>query len=146
MTLQGFAKTFGWIYIGAGLLGFFPGIVQAPPPGAPELAASVAYGYLIGLFPINLLHNLVHLGIGGWGLASAGSWTSARTFARGLAWFYGALAIMGLIPVLNTMFGLVPIFGHDIWLHALTAVVAAYYGYGAGSKTAVAVEQWRKAS
>ena len=55
--------------------------------------------------------------------------TLARNYARGLAIFYGLLAIMGLIPGLNTTFGLIPIFGHDIWLHALSALVAAYFGF-----------------
>jgi hypothetical protein len=27
------------------------------------------------------------------------------------------------------MFGLVPLFSHDIWLHALTALGAAYFGF-----------------
>jgi hypothetical protein len=50
-------------------------------------------------------------------------------FARGLTVVYGILAVMGLIPALNTMFGLAPIFGHDIWLHAGTALIAAYFGW-----------------
>jgi hypothetical protein len=37
---------------------------------------------------------------------------------------------MGLIPALSTMFGLMPIFGHTVWLHAATAAAAAYFGYG----------------
>ena len=37
---------------------------------------------------------------------------------------------MGLIPGLNTTFGLIPIFGNDVWLHALTALIAAYFGWG----------------
>jgi hypothetical protein len=45
----------------------------------------------------------------------------------GLMIFYGTLAVMGLIPVLNTSFGLIPILGHDVWLHALTALAAAYF-------------------
>lgn len=40
---------------------------------------------------------------------------------------------MGLPPVLNTVFGLIPIFGHDVWLHALTALIAAYFGFKAPS-------------
>lgn len=43
--------------------------------------------------------------------------------------FYGALAVMGLIPGLDTLFGLVPIFGHDVWLHAVTAAAAVYFGW-----------------
>lgn len=39
-------------------------------------------------------------------------------------WPYALLTVLGLIPATNTTFGLVPIDGHDVWLHALLAVVA----------------------
>jgi hypothetical protein len=34
-----------------------------------------------------------------------------------------------LIPPLDTLFGLTPLFGNDIWLHAALAVIAAYFGF-----------------
>jgi hypothetical protein len=74
-----------------------------------------------------MLHNFVHLGIGVWGLTSYRNYPAARTFAYGLMIFYGALAVTGLIPGLNTTFCLIPIFGHDVWLHALFALAAAYF-------------------
>jgi hypothetical protein len=37
--------------------------------------------------------------------------------------------LIGLIPATNTVFGLVPLFGHDIWLHGLSALFAAYFGW-----------------
>jgi hypothetical protein len=40
------------------------------------------------------------------------NYPAARTFAYGLMIFYGALAVMGLVSVVNTTFGLIPIFGH----------------------------------
>jgi hypothetical protein len=36
---------------------------------------------------------------------------------------------MGLIPGLDTTFGLVPLFSHDVWLHVLLAGGAAYFGF-----------------
>jgi hypothetical protein len=84
---------------------------------------------LLGLFPINILHNIVHLAIGLWGVLSYRSYGGARTYARGLVVLYALLAIMGLVPGLNTTFDLIPIFGHDVWLHALTALAAAYFGF-----------------
>ncbi|MEP0912762.1 DUF4383 domain-containing protein [Leptolyngbya sp. ST-U4] len=101
----------------------------ATPGAAPQLAVNAGYGYLMGLFPINVLHNIVHLAVGFWGLLSYRRYSSARTYCRGLAIFYGLLTIMGFLPVLNTTFGLIPIFGHDIWLHAVTALIAAYFGF-----------------
>ena len=131
MTARSFALAAGIAYLLVGALGFLPGITQPPPTGSPDLAVGSGYGYLLGLFPINLLHNLVHLAVGIAGLATYRSRGGARAFARGLAIFYGLLAVMGLIPGLNTTLGLIPIFGHDIWLHGLTALLAAYFGFAA---------------
>jgi hypothetical protein len=30
---------------------------------------------------------------------------------------------------LYTTFGLIPLYGHDIWLHAVLAAVGAYFGF-----------------
>ncbi len=46
-----------------------------------------------------------------------------------MAIIYAVLVVAGLIPGLNTMFGLVPLFGNDIWLHVILAVPAAYFGW-----------------
>lgn len=91
---------------------------------------------LFGLFPVNVLHNLVHILFGAWGLVAARSLGAARTYARVVAIAYALLTIMGLIPATNTTFGLVPIYGHDVWLHALLAIVAAYFGFAYREPTA----------
>ena len=135
MDTRYFALIIGIIYALVGLLGFVPAVRQPVPPEAPDLVVDASYGYLLGLFPINLLHNLVHLGIGIWGLAAYRTLPRARGFARSLAVFYGLLTVMGFIPGLHTLFGLVPLFGHDIWLHALTAIVAAYFGWKTSVET-----------
>jgi len=129
MNTRRFALGIGVVYVVVGILGFLPGIVQPPPSGAPDLAVDAGYGYLMGMFPINVAHNIVHLIIGILGVVSYRAFDSARLFSRGLAIVYGLLTIMGLIPGMNTTFGLVPIFGNDIWLHALSALLAAYFGW-----------------
>ena len=131
MTARNFALVIGIIYLAVGVLGFVPVALTPPPPDAPEVGLRAFHGYLLGLFPVNLLHNLVHIAIGAWGIAAARSMSGARTYSKGLAVIYGVLAVMGLIPGLNTVFGLVPIHGHDVWLHAATAIVAAYFGWSA---------------
>lgn len=146
MSAKNFALAVGVLYMIVGILGFFPGLLAPVPAGAPELAVNTGYGYLFGLFPVNVLHNFVHLGIGVWGVVAYRSLANSITFARGLAIIYGALTIMGFIPVLKTTFGLIPVFGHDIWLHAVTAIVAAYFGYGGAAAAMPAERAARRAS
>jgi hypothetical protein len=110
MAIRYFAIAAGIAYALVGLLGFVPGLNAERPPEAPDLAIESFYGYLLGLFPVNLLHNLVHLAIGAWGIvAYSRGIPGARAFARGLAILYGVLTILGLVPGLNTLFGLVPL-------------------------------------
>ena len=137
MTVKTFALIFGIAYLAAGALGFVPALVTAPPAHAPAVGITDFHGYLLGLFPINFMHNLVHLAIGAWGIAASRSINGARAYAKTLTVFYGALAILGLFPQTNTLFGLVPIHGNDVWLHAGTAIIAAVFGWVVkGSATA----------
>lgn len=129
MGVRYFALISGIVYLVVGFLGFVPNMLQEPPAGAPDLAIDRGYGYLMGLFPVNVLHNLVHILIGIWGLVAYRRFSPSRFFAKGLAIIYGIFTLMGLIPGLDTTFGLVPLFSHDIWLHALTALIAAYFGF-----------------
>lgn len=129
MNVKTFALVLGIVYIAVGILGFVPAFLQQPPATAPELNVDAGYGYLLGLFPVNIVHTLVHLAIGIWGVFAYKSIAASRTFARSVAVIFGVLTVLGLIPGLNTLFGLVPLHGHDVWLHALTAIVAAYFGF-----------------
>lgn len=128
MQTRYFALVFGIIYVLVGILGFIPGALT-PATGAPPLAVETLAGRLLGLFPVNILHTLVHLLLGIWGILAYRSFDTARVYARSLAVIYGVLAILGLIPATSTLFGFVPLFGHDIWLHAGTAIIAAYFGW-----------------
>lgn len=127
MRARYFALIAGIIYLLVGIMGFVPGLLHTVDH--PGVMIDSFEGNLLGIFPVNLLHNLVHLVVGALGVASYRSFNASRNFARGLAIFYGLLAIMGLIPGLDTTFGLIPIFGNDVWLHALTALVSAYFGF-----------------
>jgi hypothetical protein len=127
MRTATFALLFGIAYVSAGLLGLNPAALMAPPADAPPIHFTVLHGYLLGLFPVNVLHTVVHLAIGAWGILAWRRLASPRVFARSLAIFYGVLAAMGLIPGVNTLFGLLPLHGHDVWLHAGTAALAAYF-------------------
>jgi len=129
MSTATFALIFGIAYLGAGLLGLVPAALTPPPADAPPTHVTFLYGYLLGLFPVNILHSAVHIAIGAWGLLAWRGTASPTVFARSLALFYGALALMGVIPGMSTLFGMLPMHGHDVWLHAGTALIAAYFGW-----------------
>jgi hypothetical protein len=128
---QNFALIVGVLYVVIGIMGFIPALVKEPPtsPEMVGLGFKTGYGYLMGLFPINPLHNVVHLLIGFLGIAASIALDSARLYSGVLALLYGLLAIMGLFPPTQSTLGIIPIFGNDVWLHAITAAIAAYFGF-----------------
>src|SRR5207247_62799 len=113
MTLRYFALVLGIIFLLVGVMGFIPALVTMPPDMTMHnVTVHQNHGYLLGLFPVNLLHNLVHILFGIWGIAAyATGFDASRLYARGVAIIYALLAIMGLFPQgnLNTTFGLIPI-------------------------------------
>ena len=103
MSARTFALLCGLLYAGLGVL-------ETLPLVSPLVAA-------------------VHLGVGAWGLAAWGSAASPIKYARAATVIFTALAVVGLIPGLHPYLGLLPIEGRDVWLHLLSALVAAYFGF-----------------
>jgi hypothetical protein len=129
MNTQRFSLIYGIVFLLVGLAGFVPGVVQ--DHGNADVGVTAGLGLLLGLFPVNVLHNLVHLLFGAWGLAASRSTRASVGYAKSVAVIYAIFVVMGLITAgnLHTTFGLVPLYGHDVWLHALLALGAAYFGF-----------------
>ncbi|MEA3031882.1 MAG: hypothetical protein QOG13_3207 [Sphingomonadales bacterium] len=127
MNTRTFALIFGIVFIAAGIAGFVPQLLQ--PAEGGEIASGPHHLLLLGIFPVNPLHNIVHLLFGLWGLAASRSAGAALLYARGVALIYALLAVCGWIPGLDDLFGLVPLYGNDVWLHLGLALVAAYFGW-----------------
>ena len=127
MNVATMAMVFGIVFLLAGVSGFF----AAPPPAdAPPLAIEHGHGLAMGIFPVNTLHNVVHLLFGVLGIAASyGAILAARTYFQLVAVSYGLLVVLGLLPATQTTFGLIPIWGADVWLHAIIAAGAAYFGF-----------------
>jgi hypothetical protein len=127
----------GITFVVLGVLGFAPSLLSLPPNGFESsipldpivFPYAQGFGYLFGLFPTNLMHNLVHLTVGLFGIAASGDRTTARNYNRIFAVSYVLIAIMGLLPFGKTMFGLMPLFGNNVWFNTLTAVFAGYFGF-----------------
>src|SRR5678809_1379952 len=110
MSIKTFTRILSLGFILVGILGFIPAVMYAPYVGDPALMFSAYYGRLFGLFPINALHNIVHLSLGVWGLLAARQIMEARRYCKFTSVLYGVLTLFGLVPGLNVFFGLVPLF------------------------------------
>lgn len=128
---QYFALSTGVLYFLFGVFGYIPDLVQEPVASAEGvgLGLTTGYGYLFGLFPINALHNVVHIVIGLSGIFASLSLGGARLYSGLAAIVFGLLALLGLFPPTESLLGLMPIFGNDVWLNAATAAIAIYFGF-----------------
>ncbi len=124
-----FALVLGIFYTIIGVLGFFPPLITDTQPISGTLAVDLFSGRLLGIFPVNILHNLVHLAVGIWGIVAYRGYVTSIVYSKTVAILFGVLTVMGLIPVFSTTFGLIPLFGADILLHAGTAILGAYFGF-----------------
>jgi hypothetical protein len=129
VTTRYFALIWGIAFLMIAASGLVPGMWSPAPAHYPPLAVDTWYGAALGMFPVNILHDLVHVIFGVWGVVAYRGLDSARFYAKAVAIIYAMFAVMGLIPTLSTTFGLVPLFGNDVWLHLLLAVPAAYFGF-----------------
>jgi hypothetical protein len=128
-TIQKLAAVFGVVFILVAIVGFIAPGGMAMQPTDPATAAKA-----LGMFPVNLLHNIVHLLFGLWGLAASRSWSGSKSFLTVGGAIYLVLTIVGFLS--PSGFGLVPLGGNDIWLHAVLAIVML--GIGLTAKPAVA--------
>ena len=114
---------FGIVYVLVGIIGFIPGI--SPETQAANMPS--ATGAVLGIFPINLLHNVVHLLIGAALLYGSNSTANAVNVARGVGIVYLVVGLLGFIA--PDTFGLMPIGGADIGLHLASAAVLLIVGF-----------------
>ncbi|MFN2383826.1 MAG: DUF4383 domain-containing protein [Gemmatimonadota bacterium] len=122
--VQRVAQIFGWGFVLIAAYGFV--VSGSSMESDPELAPK-----MLGLFPVNVLHNLVHLSLGVWGIFGARSWGGARAYCLGAGLVY--LGLIGLAYVDPTLFGLVPIGDGDILLHVVLAAPLLIAGLAAKS-------------
>lgn len=117
--IQKIAAVFGVVFILVSILGFLTG-------GMSMDAHMSSAAKLGGLFPVNAVHNAVHLAFGVWGLYAAKTAVNARRFCLLSGAIYLVLAGVGF--VVPEAFGLVPIGGNDITLHAVLGIALTVIG------------------
>ena len=103
------AAVFGAVYLLVGIVGF---VLETP---------------LLGLFEVNVLHNVVHILLGAILLYGAMSTPAAIQATRVVGAVLVVLGILGFF--VPDGFGLVPLGGNDIWLHLATGAILLATGF-----------------
>ena len=136
------ALTLGIIFLILGIAGFIPALTTVPGetfdsaiPLTADGIYSKGFSLLLGVFPTNLMHNLFHILVGGLGIAAAKT-NAGRTYNQIFGISYIAIVIMGTLPLAKTVFGIMPVFGNNIWFNGLTGAIATYYGFFGGNQEA----------
>ena len=127
MTIaQRFAQVFGAVYLLVGIVGFIP----LPPflvdasPSAGSVGGLFYTGFVLGLFAVNYVHNIIHAVIGIAGLAVYRSPAAASAYALVLGVAYLGLFILGLFTGGAAFNGLLPLNEWDDVLHIVTSLAA----------------------
>ena len=120
-SLQVAAGAVGAVFLLVGILGFVPGVTENL--GDIDFVGHESDAELLGIFQVNVLHNIVHLLFGALGLWAASSRRLSRTFLLGGGVVYLVLWIYGLAIDLDSAANFVSLNTADNWLH---------FGLGAG--------------
>lgn len=126
---QKFARVFGAVYVLVGILGFIPAVGGSTSQTGNDL---------LGIFGINILHNVIHLAVGIAFIGGSSSDAAARAVSIAIGIVYLLVAILGFMG-LAFMVDLIFANTADNLLHLATAVLALFFGFaGRGATTAAA--------
>lgn len=139
MHTKNFALIGGLVMLMMGLIAFVPSLnVQE---GLPPLIVNTSYGMFLDIFPLNIFNKLTLILFGIAGVAAYMSRDSSLKYSiiysRVVFWTMGILAMLGLFPETNTLFGYWPLFGFEIIAHGFFAVLGGYYGYVANREEVI---------
>ncbi len=142
MSTRRFTFLLGIFFLLAGIAGFLPFLAHPEPaatladnaiamPGRDHAILGTGDDMLFGFFPVNVAHNCLHILFGLWGLVASRGRRGALAYARSVAVIYFLLAVAGLLPAVQTGFGLLPLYAKNVWLHGLIALGGLYFGWAA---------------
>jgi RsiW-degrading membrane proteinase PrsW (M82 family) len=116
---QVFALVFGVVYLLVGLVGF-------AVTGFDEFAGET-YNEKLLVFPLNPLHNLVHIAIGGLWLYGAKDHPTAKSVNVVIGVAYLGVFVLGLLGVLKFL-AIEDAGSADNYLHLASGLLAVYFG------------------
>jgi hypothetical protein len=124
---QIFALVFGVVYLLVGIVGF-------AVTGFDGFAAET-YGEKLIVFPLNPLHNLVHIAIGALWLYGSKDHATAKGVNTFIGVAYILVAILGFAGILNFL-AIEDASSADNFLHIASGALAVYFGTAGASAPA----------
>jgi hypothetical protein len=118
--LQTAAFLVGVVFLAVGVLGFVPGVTTNYD--SLGFVGHESEAKLLGIFQVNILHNLVHVAFGVAGLAAAATWAGSRLYLIGGGIVYLVLWLYGVAIDLDSAANFVSLNTADNWLHLLLGV------------------------
>ena len=115
---QTFALVFGGVYLLIGIVGFFVTGFDG--------FASKSFDEELILFPLNPLHNVVHLAVGALWLGAASQPASAKTVNLLIGSVYGLVTVLGFAGAIE--FLAIESGSADNFLHLASSALALYFG------------------
>jgi hypothetical protein len=131
--VQKAALVVGIVFLVVGIAGFIPGItsnVDQMPLTGPE-----SESFLLGVFQVSILHNIVHLLFGVAGVALARTFSGSKNFLIWGGAVYALLWLYGLIVAEDSAANFVPVNDADDWLHLVLAIGMIALGLLLGRRT-----------
>lgn len=127
------ALAFGLFNLIIGVLALVPSLTGSSD-GLPAIELSVSYGRFLDIFALNLMNKLALVAVGIAGIMASTSdvkvLVNVFRYFRAVCVLSLAMAILGLIPQTNTVFGLWPLFGEANVIASLVfAAVSGSYAY-----------------
>jgi Domain of unknown function (DUF4383) len=138
-TAQTLALVWGIAFLGAGILGFVPGITTDLRD--ITFAGNDSPAELLGLFQVSVLHNIVHLLFGIAGLALARSIDGAKAYLLWSGVIYVVLFLYGLLVDTGSDANFVPINNADNWLHLILGLGLLLSSFVTREERAVTVDR-----
>ncbi|NYH52695.1 hypothetical protein HNR06_002284 [Nocardiopsis arvandica] len=121
------ALVYGVVFLLVGLLGFIPGVTTNY--GQMQFAGHESEAFLLGIFQVSILHNLLHLVLGAAGVAMARTASAAKAFLVGGGFLYLLLWFYGLLVDNEDPTNIVPLNDADNWLHLVLALTMVGLGF-----------------
>ncbi len=125
------AASVGLIYAFFGICGFIPAFVGRPPDHLPfeMIAGGRLDGYVFGWLPSDMVHAIVYVVLGAGGFFAAATFKTSKLYCRGMLALVVVLTLTGFLPLgASDLWGFLPLFGWNVPVHAVTAILVFYYG------------------